>query len=84
MPQPQITPSLTFSDRTFSVPELHLIQTISADCAALGRTEIARTVCELLAWTRPRVIHRYPPSGWPMGRAPFTPLRSVSDPIPAN
>jgi hypothetical protein len=53
MPQPQITHSLTFSGRTFSVPELHLIQTISADCAALGRTEIARTVCELLAWTRP-------------------------------
>jgi hypothetical protein len=53
MPQPQITHSLTFSGRTFSVPELQLIQTISADCAALGRTEMARTVCELLAWTRP-------------------------------
>ena len=53
MPQPQITHSLTFSGRTFSVPELQLIQTISAECAALGRTEIARTVCELLAWTRP-------------------------------
>ncbi len=45
--------SLTFSGRTFSAPELYLIQTISEDCAALGRTEIAPTVCELLAWTRP-------------------------------
>ena len=53
MPQPQITHPLTFSGRTFSVEELHLIQTISAECAALGRTEIARTLCELLAWTRP-------------------------------
>jgi hypothetical protein len=53
MPQPQITRSLTFGGRTFSIQELQLLQTISAECAALGRTEIARTVCELLAWTRP-------------------------------
>jgi hypothetical protein len=53
MPQPQITHSLTFSGRTFSVPELQLIQSISADCAALGRTEMARTLCELLDWRRP-------------------------------
>lgn len=53
MPQQQITRSLTFSGRTFSVEELHLIQAISADCAALGRTEMARTVCELLDWRRP-------------------------------
>lgn len=53
MPQPQITQPLTFSGRTFSVAELHLIQAISAECAALGRTEIARTLCELLGWTRP-------------------------------
>jgi hypothetical protein len=53
MPQPQLTHSLTFSGRTFSVQELHLIQRISADCAALGRTELARTLCELLDWKRP-------------------------------
>lgn len=53
MGQPQIIEPLSFSGRTFSVQELHLIQTISAECAALGRTEIARTICELLAWQRP-------------------------------
>lgn len=53
MPPPQITQPLTFSGRTFSVAELHLIQAVSAECTALGRTEIARTICELLAWTRP-------------------------------
>ena len=45
--------ALTFGGRTFSVEELHLIQAISTDCAALGRTELARTLCELLGWTRP-------------------------------
>lgn len=53
MPQPQITHPLTFSGRTFSVEELQLIQALSADCAALGRTEIAQTLCELLDWRRP-------------------------------
>ena len=38
--------SLTFSGRTFSTPELQLIQEISRDYAALGRTEISRTLCE--------------------------------------
>ncbi len=53
MPQRQIPYTLTFSGRTFLVEELHLIQAISADCAALGRTEMARTLCELLDWRRP-------------------------------
>ena len=53
MGQPRIIPPFTFSGRTFSVQELQLIQAISADCAALSRTELARTVCDLLAWTRP-------------------------------
>ena len=53
MGQPEITHPLTFHGRTFSVPELHLIQTLTAECAALGRTELARTLCELLAWRRP-------------------------------
>src|SRR3990172_7566477 len=53
MGQPKITQSLTFSGRIFSVRELELIQEISADFASLGRTEISRTVCELLEWKRP-------------------------------
>lgn len=44
---------LTFSGRTFSVPELELIQQICRSFASLGRTEISRTVCELLEWKRP-------------------------------
>jgi hypothetical protein len=47
-----ISESLTFSGRTFSVEELHLIEQITADFASLGRTEISRTVCELLDWRR--------------------------------
>jgi Domain of unknown function (DUF4338) len=43
---------LRFSGRTFSDEELRLIREIVRDYAALGITEIARTVCELLAWTR--------------------------------
>ena len=53
MGQPKITQSLAFSGRIFSVKELELIQEISADFASLGRTEISRTVCELLEWKRP-------------------------------
>ena len=53
MGQPKITQSLTFSGRTFCPEELQLIQAISADFASLGRTEISRTVCELLEWKRP-------------------------------
>ncbi len=44
---------LAFSGRVFSVPELELIQQICSDCASLGRTEISRTICELLEWKRP-------------------------------
>ena len=45
---------LTFSGRTFSVPELEIIQQTCRHCASLGRTEISRTLCELLEWKRPR------------------------------
>jgi len=44
---------LTFCGRTFSVPELEIIRQICRNCASLGRTEISRTVCELLEWKRP-------------------------------
>lgn len=43
----------TFSGRTFSVPELEIIRQICRNFARLGRTEISRTICELLEWKRP-------------------------------
>jgi len=45
--------SLTFCGRTFHVGELQLMRQITLEFSALGVTEIARTVCELLEWTRP-------------------------------
>ena len=44
---------VTFSGRTFTTPEIALMQEIAHDYAGLGVTEIARTVCELLDWKRP-------------------------------
>jgi Domain of unknown function (DUF4338) len=52
---PSPTPKLesrTFCGRTFSADELQLMRQTAADFAALGVTEIARTVCELLGWKR--------------------------------
>ena len=45
--------SLTFCGRTFRASELELMRQIAREFSALGVTEIARTVCELLEWTRP-------------------------------
>jgi hypothetical protein len=45
---------LTFCGRTFGRDELELMRQTARDFSALGVTEIARTVCELLEWTRPR------------------------------
>src|SRR5450759_2563886 len=45
--------SLTFCGRTFHRPELELMRQMAAEFSALGVTEIARTVCELLEWKRP-------------------------------
>ena len=50
---PRITYPLTFNGRTFSVEELRLMQTLTVDCAALARTELAYTLCELVDWRRP-------------------------------
>ena len=49
-PLPQ---SFTFCGRFFTAPELEMIQQIVSECAALGVTELSRTVCELLEWKRP-------------------------------
>ena len=45
--------SLTFCGRTFHRDELELMRQIAREFSGLGVTEIARTVCELLDWTRP-------------------------------
>ncbi len=45
--------SLTFCGRTFDSQELELMRQIAQEFSALGVTEIARTVCELLEWKRP-------------------------------
>jgi len=45
--------SLTYCGRTFRRDELELMCQIAGDYATLGVTEIARTICELLEWTRP-------------------------------
>src|SRR5713226_6980552 len=44
--------SLSFCGRLFSGRELEWMQEMARDYAALGVTEIARTVCELLEWKR--------------------------------
>lgn len=53
MPSTPAPGSLTVCGRTFSAADLALIREVAADCGPLGLTEIARTVCELLDWTRP-------------------------------
>jgi hypothetical protein len=45
--------SLTFCGRTFRSGELELMRQTALEFSALGVTEIARTVCELLEWKRP-------------------------------
>lgn len=44
---------LTFCGRTFGAGDLELMRQIAREFSALGVTEIARTVCELLEWKRP-------------------------------
>ena len=51
--QPVFDGPLVFDGRSFSVAELEMMRGIAAEFAALGLTEISRTVCELLEWKRP-------------------------------
>jgi hypothetical protein len=44
--------SLSFCGRTFRAEELELMRQIAREFSALGVTEIARTICELLTWKR--------------------------------
>src|SRR5438270_12119660 len=47
------TYEVTFCGRRFTAQEIELMRVVARDYAGLGVTEIARTVCELLEWTRP-------------------------------
>lgn len=54
MTQPALrTEARTFCGRTFVAGEVEFMRRISSECSALGVTEIAKTVCELLDWRRP-------------------------------
>ena len=53
MNEPQLPESVTFCGRSFSRSELELMRQMAAEFAGLGRTEIARTICELVEWKRP-------------------------------
>jgi hypothetical protein len=53
MDLPRITDPITFNGRAFASDELRAIQTLTATCAGLARTELAYTLCELLDWRRP-------------------------------
>jgi hypothetical protein len=44
---------VTFCGRTFQAGELEFMRQITVEYSDLGVTEIARTICELLPWTRP-------------------------------
>jgi hypothetical protein len=47
-----VLPPVRFCGRLFSQPELAWMREMTWEYAGLGVTEIARTVCELLDWTR--------------------------------
>ena len=53
MELPRIPYPITFNGRTFSVEELRVTRSLTADCASLPRTGLAYTLCELLDWRRP-------------------------------
>jgi hypothetical protein len=46
-------PSILYCGRNFSSEDLALMRQAACDCAGLGVTEIARTICEWLDWKRP-------------------------------
>ncbi len=45
--------AITYGGRSFSVEDVALMRQAASDYPGLGRTEIARTVCEWLDWRRP-------------------------------
>ena len=48
-----VSMEVSFCGRRFTAQEVELMRVVARDCAGLGLTEIARTICELLEWTRP-------------------------------
>src|SRR5436309_5727904 len=44
---------ILYCGRNFSSEDLALMRQAACDCAGLGITEIARTICEWLDWRRP-------------------------------
>src|SRR5437867_12249379 len=44
---------ILYCGRSFSSEDLALMRQAARDCAGLGVTEIARTICEWLDWKRP-------------------------------
>jgi hypothetical protein len=53
MVQQSKTLPLVFCGRSFLATEIELIRDVVSDFPSLSRTEIARTICELLEWKRP-------------------------------
>ena len=49
-PTPEVPGS--FAGREFDQEELDLLREVVETCAGLSRTELAKTVCELLGWRR--------------------------------
>lgn len=45
--------AIAYSGRSFSSADIALMRQAARDCAGLGVTEIARTICEWLGWRRP-------------------------------
>lgn len=43
----------SFAGQEVAAPELELIREVIDTCGGISRTELARTVCELLGWRRP-------------------------------
>jgi hypothetical protein len=52
-PAGPVPDAVTWCGRTFRADELAVMRQVASDCAALGVTEIARTLCELVEWKRP-------------------------------
>jgi hypothetical protein len=42
-----------YSGREFTAKELALVREVVESCSGLSRTELARTICELVGWKRP-------------------------------
>ena len=66
--------------QVLSSEDLHLIRQVTRDCSRLSRTELSRTLCELLDWRRPNgalktrecydFLQRLQARGWLSGLPP--------------